>query len=98
MLTAKISDLSDQMFISFLSQIGEPIMNGLSAQQLMEIKEEQKDNPEAIKELFQQCNYKVRIMIYSKCMRVYSITKLWSRPPKTLTKGMEARLGTDTRL
>lgn len=58
MLTAKLSDVSGSLFIQFPRDLGDSIMNGMSAKQLMEFKETHRDIEE-VKELTRSFQFTV---------------------------------------
>lgn len=62
MLTAKVSDVSGSLFIQFPRELGDPIMNGMTADQFRHFKED--NTPEALKELVRQCQFNVRSFVY----------------------------------
>lgn len=57
MLNVKISDASGSIFVSFPRELGEPIMNGLTAEQFKTLKEE--SEPEELKEFLNKCTFNV---------------------------------------
>jgi hypothetical protein len=57
MINAKFSDLTGNCFIQFLRENGDQIMNGKTAQEFKELKEE--IQPEELKEFIYNCSYKV---------------------------------------
>ena len=61
MLTAKIQDLSGSVFICFPKELGNPIMNGMAAEEFKNFKDNELNNygtpeekEEALKEFFYQ--------------------------------------------
>jgi hypothetical protein len=59
MLTAKITDVSHSLFISFCRELGDIIMGGMTATEFKDFKEAHRDSPEAIKELVRDLTFKV---------------------------------------
>ena len=54
-MSAKIQDLSGDIYISFIRDLGDPIMNGLSAKDFLSYKES--NDPEEVKEFIKGCYY-----------------------------------------
>ena len=57
MISAKFSDLTGNCFIQFLRETGDHIMNGKTAQEFKDLKEDM--SPEEAKEFIYNCTYKV---------------------------------------
>ena len=57
MLNAKIADSSSNTYISFPRELGDAIMNGKSASEFKDMKENM--TPENLKVFFQECYYQV---------------------------------------
>lgn len=53
-MTAKITDLSEGLFVTFINDLAEPILQGKTASEMKEFKElnEEKKSPEEIKAFF----------------------------------------------
>lgn len=67
-ITAKISDFSGSIYVSFISEMGEVIMNGMSATEFKEFKE---CNGDGVKEwLMQNVEFKVRLIFNRTVFRV----------------------------
>jgi hypothetical protein len=49
MLNAKVSDLSGSVYIQFPRELGDPIMNGMTAKEFQEFKEQSGNDPEVIR-------------------------------------------------
>jgi hypothetical protein len=56
-MTAKISDLSGEIYVQFARELGDQIMGGKSAEQIRDMKERNEDMKQFINE---ECLYNVR--------------------------------------
>lgn len=60
MLSALISDVSGSVLVQFPRELGDPIMNGMSAQAFKNLKDELKDDPNnQLKDFFSSCAFQV---------------------------------------
>ena len=57
MLNVKVSDSSGSIYVSFPREIGEPIMNGMTAEKFKQFKED--SNPEEIRDFLNSCTFNV---------------------------------------
>jgi len=57
MLSALISDVSGNVMVQFPRELGDAIMDGMSATEFKAMKDEEKD-PEKLKEFFHSCTFK----------------------------------------
>jgi hypothetical protein len=60
MLSAKVADSSTSTFISFPREMGDAVLDGMSARDFKEMKESRGPDSEEMKEFFYGCQYKVR--------------------------------------
>ena len=59
-LTAKISDFSGNLYVQFMQDAGDHVMNGNNAEQFRDFKENSDANE--VKDFFQKCQFKVKII------------------------------------
>ena len=61
MLNVKVSDSSGSIYVSFPREIGEPIMNGVTAEKFKQMKEEH--TPEEFREFLNSCTFNVIFLL-----------------------------------
>lgn len=57
MLSAIICDVSGSVMVQFPRELGDPIMDGKSASEFKQLKEELKDEPHRLKDFFAGCQF-----------------------------------------
>ena len=79
MLSALISDVSGNVMVQFPRELGDNIMNGMPAQEFKKLKDDSNE-PEALKEFFHACTFKVGTL-YISIVLTKSICLATLNPP-----------------
>lgn len=61
MMSAKIQDFSGDVYVQFIKELGDPIMNGMTAKEFKDFKETNDQNE--VKEFIKTCYYKTHSIV-----------------------------------